>query len=225
MQRRKAILERLDRPIRPWGSAILVIGALLLALSFTVPLWRIGLRAPQYPQGLHLEIYSHKIDGGDNGQHIQEINTLNHYIGMQRIDREHLKDLDWLPFAFGILVLLALRSAAIGTTRSAVDLAVLTTYVSGFALARFYYRLYSYGHDLAPDAPMKIEPFTPVMFGTKQVANFTTSSYPQLGSLFVLLFVAGTFVVAAGHLMERREAKRRQAVPVGPTRTGTPVMP
>ena len=61
--------------------------------------------APQYPQGLTLDIYAHKVEGGRNGADIQEINTLNHYIGMKHLDRAQLSDLDWLPFGFGVLAL------------------------------------------------------------------------------------------------------------------------
>ena len=39
--------------------------------------------APQYPEGLRLHIYAWKLDGGNHGQDIREINVLNHYIGMR----------------------------------------------------------------------------------------------------------------------------------------------
>ena len=149
----------LARPIP--GTTRLALAALVLPLllSFTQPLWRISMQAPQYPDGLTLDIYAYKIEGGNGGQHLQEINTLNHYIGMHSLDREALSDLDWIPFALGVLFILTLRVAAIGNVRSLIDHAVITLYFSLFSFARFVYKLYVLGHDLDPKAPMTIEPF------------------------------------------------------------------
>ncbi len=194
----------LDRPLYGWARVTLLVLVIPLALSFTQPLWRISLRAPQYPAGLWMEIYTHKVEGGKDGQDIKEINTLNHYIGMHKIDRGELSDLDWIPFAVGLLFVLALRCAAIGNIRALIDLAVLTGYVTVFAFGRFIYKLYVFGHNLDPSAPIKVDPFTPAILGTKQVANFTTTSMPQLGSLLVGIFGTGVFVLLAWHLIAGR---------------------
>ncbi len=202
----------LDRPLRDWSRIVLALLVLPLLLTFTKPLWRISLEAPQYPQGLYMDIYPQTLEGGNHGQHISEINELNHYIGMHKIDRAELSDLDWLPFALGALALITLRCAAIGNVRALVDLTVLTSYISLFALGRFAYKLYVFGHNLAPDAAMKIKPFTPAIFGTKQIANFTTHSLPQLGTLFVGTFATGVLVLTLYHLVVgRRDAKRAEA--------------
>ncbi len=202
----------LDRPLYMWARPILLLLVIPLALTMTKPLWKISMTAPQYPDGLYMEIYAHKIEGGNNGQHIKEINTLNHYIGMHKIDRAELSDLDWIPFAIGLLVVLTLRCAAIGNVRSLVDLAVIAGYVGVFAMGKFVYKLYVFGHNLDPDAPIKLEPFTPAIFGTKQIANFTTSSYPQLGSMYIGMFFAGILGLLGWHLIAgRRQAKRAKA--------------
>ena len=201
----------LDRPLYLWARVILLVLVLPLVLTMTQPLWRISMSAPQYPDGLYLDIYAHKIDGGNNGQHIKEITTLNHYLGMHKIDRAELSDLDWIPFALGLLVILTLRCAAIGNVRALVDLAVIAGYIGAFALGKFVYKLYVFGHNLDPTAPIKVEPFTPAIFGTKQIANFSTSSYPQLGSIFIGIFFAGVTGVLAWHLIAGRRAAVRDA--------------
>ncbi len=202
----------LDRPLYMWARPILLLLVIPLALTMTKPLWKISMTAPQYPDGLYMEIYAHKIEGGNNGQHIKEINTLNHYIGMHKIDRAELSDLDWIPFAIGLLIVLTLRCAAIGNVRALVDLAVVAGYVGVFAMGKFVYKLYVFGHNLDPDAPIKLEPFTPAIFGTKKIANFTTSSYPQLGSLYIGMFFAGILGLLGWHLIAgRRQAKRARA--------------
>lgn len=187
--------------------ALLVIP---LALVFTQPLWNISMTAPQYPQGLALDIYAHKVEGGRAGADIQEINTLNHYIGMAPINRAALSDLDWLPFAVGVLFVLTLRVAAIGDVRSLIDLAVVTFYFSLFSLGRFAYKLYVLGHNLDPKAPVDVDPFMPAVFGTKQIANFSVTSLPRLGTVFMALFALGVAAMTVWHLWSgRRDAQRR----------------
>lgn len=213
----KLMLDRfyayLQSPLFLPARGALILLTATLAIAFTQPLWRITLKAPQYPQGLTLDILLYTIRGGNQGQHLQEINTLNHYIGMRPLNRAEFSDLDWLPFAFGALGLLALRVAAIGTVRSLIDLSILTVYTGLFALFRFYYMLYTYGHDLAPDAPMKVTPFSPPALGTKQVANFTISSYPRAGTFLIGIFALGILALLLWHLVAgRRGAVRARTV-------------
>jgi len=183
-------VERLFRlmgePLVARSRVLLALLVVPLALAFTAPLWQMHFVAPQYPDGLELYIYAYTVDGD-----VTEINTLNHYIGMHSIDRSALSDLDWIPFAIGALMLLCLRVAAIGDMRSLVDLTVLFLYFSLFSLARFAYKLYVFGHDLDPKAPFNVDPFTPAILGTKEIAQFTTTSLPDGGSYWMGLFAAG----------------------------------
>jgi hypothetical protein len=202
----------LDRPIRMPARFVLVVLSGVLIASLFWPLWRISMEAPQYPKGLWLDIYASKLEAGNDGQHLTEINTLNHYIGMKAIERTDLVELDYLPFAFGLLVLLTLRTAAVGNIRTLVDLAVLTTYIGLFSLARFYYMLWSYGHQLDPKAALKVDPFMPAFFGQKDVANFSTESWPQAGGILVGVFITGVVLLTLWHLIAGRlQAVRKPA--------------
>jgi copper chaperone NosL len=201
----------LDRPL--YLAARLALAALVipLCLTFTAPLWKISMVAPQYPGGLYMDIYTHKLDGGHDAHDITEINELNHYIGMKPIDRAALTDLDWIPFALGLLALLTLRCAAIGNVRALIDLVVVSGYVATFALARFVYKLWYFGHSLSSDAPIKLTPFTPAVIGKKQVANFAVESWPQAGTWYVAVFLAGVAGIALWHLVAGRRAAVRTA--------------
>lgn len=194
----------LDNTLSPRGKIFLLLLIVPLLVSLVFPLWRISLVAPQYPSGLYMEIFTYKLDGGNNGQHVKEINTLNHYIGMKTLDRAELTDLDWMPFGFGALALLALRVATIGNLRALVDLVVLTWYFSLFSLGRFVFKLYTYGHNLDPRAPIHMDPFMPALFGEKQLANFMTTSYPQAGTFLYGAFVAGISVLLIQQLLAAR---------------------
>lgn len=203
--------EFLSRPLHNNARIVLALLVIPLVMSFKTPLWSISMEAPQYPSGLTLDIYAYKIEGGDEGRNLQEINTLNHYIGMRSLDREALSDLDWIPFALGALAIFALRVAAIGTVSSLVDLVVATGYVSAFAFGRFVYTLYEFGHNLNPRAPVKVPGFMPVVLGTKKIANFTTHSFPALGSYMVGTFAVGIVLVLGFHLLRGRRAAVRDA--------------
>lgn len=189
----------LSEPVRFRTRPLLLALVVPLVFSFTQPLWRISMEAPQYPQGLYLDVYAYRLGAGHDGHDIDEINELNHYIGMQSISRSAFADLDWIPFALGGLAILTLRAAFIGRVGTLVDLSVMTLYVTLFALARFVYWLYVFGHDLDPTAAIDIEPFMPVVIGTKQVANFTTHSWPGWGTAFMAVFGVGIVGLTIWH--------------------------
>jgi hypothetical protein len=76
---------------------------------------------------------------------------------------------------------------------------VLYVYFGLFSLWSFAYKMYWYGHNLAPTASVRVAPFTPPLFGYKKLANFEVYAYPALGSyalaavvvvLLLALFVA-----------------------------------
>ncbi len=188
----RPVIRSFDRFLRRPPSAAariaLVMAAVALGVSLFFPFWTISLVAPQYQEGLTLHIHAHKLEAGNGGQDLHEINGLNHYIGMKPLQEADFVEMKWVPFALGVFVLLALRAAAIGTVRGVIDLLVLYLYFTAFSLGSFYYRLYTYGHQLDPKAPVRMEPFTPVMIGRQQIANFEQSSFPDTGAIFLGLF-------------------------------------
>jgi copper chaperone NosL len=189
--RLSALHRTLDRPVSFTGRLLLLAGVLTLVVGATLPLWRIRLVAPQYQEGLSLDMYAFRIVAGNKGQDLHEINTLNHYIGMRAVAPQDFLELKILPLAVGGFALLALRAAAIGTIVNVVDLAVMFVYFGAFSMGSFAYRLYSYGHALDPKAPMKVEPFMPVVIGQQQIANFVQTSIPLAGT-----FCMGAFLIA-----------------------------
>jgi copper chaperone NosL len=201
--------ERLNRTLaRPVGGGprLLVVGAaLLLVAVYFFPLWNMTMFAPQYPEGLRLDIYSYKLVGGNNGQDIPEINILNHYIGMRDLATDDFTEFKWLPFTVGVLGLLYLRAAVMGTVGGLLDTLVLNLYFSIFALWSFGYRMYSYGHNLSPTAAVKVAPFMPPMFGGKQLANFEVYSYPQAAAYAMAL---SSLMLAAAVVIAWRQARR-----------------
>ncbi len=208
--------QLLDRTTRWLGRSIdikprvmLVGAALLLVAIYVLPLWNMTMFAPQYPEGLRLDIYSYKLDGGNAGQDLKEINLLNHYIGMRDLTTDDFTEFKWMPFVIGALGLLFLRAAVHGTMAQLIDVTVLSLYFSAFSLWSFAHKLYSYGHSLAPTASVKVPPFMPPLFGFKQLANFEVYSYPAAGSYAIgaaVLLVLAALVVAWRDLRASRTA-------------------
>lgn len=199
-------LERLNRfldaPLDVVPRVLLVIAFLCLVPTYLAPLYNMTMFAPQYPDGLRLDIYSYKLVGGNDNQDVKEINVLNHYIGMKDLVTEDFTEFKWLPFAIGIFGLLFLRAAVLGKTTHLVDVLVLYLYFGAFALWSFAYKMYQYGHNLDPKAAVRVEPFMPPLFGFKKLANFEVYSYPQLGS-YALGVVA--VVLLAALVLARRQ--------------------
>ena len=166
-----------------------LLGGLLLVPALALPLWSLTLVSNQFPEGLVLKIYGHKLEGvkTQNRDDLKEINALNHYIGMQPLREEDFTEFKWIPFVIGGTLLLALRAVVLGKMSKLTDLLVLFSYFGLFSLWSFYDKLYMYGHDLDPTAAVKVDPFTPPMFGHQTMANFEVYSYPSIGSLFMVL--------------------------------------
>ncbi len=100
---------------------MLLLAAVLTAAIYLFPLWTLTMFAPQYPDGLRLDIYSYKLEGGNNGQDVKEINLLNHYIGMKDLAEQDFTEFKWMPFVVGALGLLFLRAAVHGTVGHLLD--------------------------------------------------------------------------------------------------------
>lgn len=195
----------LKRPLNLASRLLLVAAAGLIVASFFFPLWKMHLFAPQYEEGLALYIYSYKIEGGGlQGSDLAEINNLNHYIGMKPLQKADFVEMQWMPFVFGLIILLLLRAAVFGEMANVVDVFTLFSYFGVFSIGSFYYRLYVYGHQLDPMAPMKIEPFTPLLIGSKQIANFMQHSYPEAAAY--LQIGAVLCVVLAGWISRKEVA-------------------
>ena len=104
-----------------------------------------------------------------------------------------------------VLLVLAASSAfaqfetasVLGTVKELVDATMVFAYFGAFSLWSFASRLYRYGHELAPGAPVKVDPFMPPLFGYQQIANFEVYSYPKAGS-YLLFGVALLLAVALG---------------------------
>jgi hypothetical protein len=198
-----------ELPLSLKSRVLILIAVLILVPSFWFPLWNMSFYSNQYPDGLVLHIYSYQLEGGKtpNRDDLREINSLNHYIGMRPLLESDFSEFTWVPLVIGLLMILALRAMVLGKMSNLVDVFVLFTYFGLFSMWSFYHRLYMYGHNLDPTASIKVQPFTPPFFGTKQIANFTVQSYPGLASYALFAFAALLLVAILLSAQRTKEAR------------------
>ncbi len=184
----------LNKRIEGKYRLLLLGSAVLYIFAFFLPLWRITLDAPQYPESLGMYIYINKVTG-ESKHDLQNINILNHYIGMKAIDNDAISELKYMPYFLGFLV--ALGFAAYAYPRRWVSVAVLITIIfMGIAgLTDFYLWEYDYGHNLNPEAPIIIPgmSYQPPLIFCQQLLNITACSFPYVGSIAIL---AGALMTA-----------------------------
>ncbi|MCZ2443979.1 MAG: nitrous oxide reductase accessory protein NosL [Flavobacteriales bacterium] len=174
----------------------LFIGAILMAVAIYQPIWRIELDAPQYPEGLMMQIYANKLAGD-----VEIINGLNHYIGMATLHSENFIEFTVLPYIlWGFVVLLAL-AGIIGNKKFFYTLFALLVIFGIVSMIDFWRWEYDYGHNLNPDAPIQVpgQAYQPPLFGFKKLLNFGAFSVPDIGGL---LIVGAGFLMAIGLFIE-----------------------
>ncbi len=160
---------------------LIVTGLFLGSLYF--PMWQIDLDAPQYPEGLVLKLHAHKI-GGD----VEIINGLNHYIGMATLHTENFIEFKILPYIIGAFGLFALLAALIAKRKVVVALFIAFLLFTILAGVDFYRWNYEYGHNLDPNAAIKVPgmSYQPPLIGYKQLLNFGAYSVPDSGGWMLI---------------------------------------
>jgi copper chaperone NosL len=192
--------------VRKSSRITLALSALALAAGFFLPLWSISLEAPQYPEGIGMLIEVNTISG-QRPHDLDNINKLNHYIGMKSIEPDAIRELDWMPWILGFLILAGLAGAALGRRWMLFAWLGLLGAVGVAGMVDFWLWGYDYGHNLDPMAAIKVPGMTyqPPLIGSKALLNFVAYSWPALGGLIVI--GAGAITGVAGFFEIRR--KRR----------------
>ena len=209
-----------QKPEAPWLIAAIIAGVLLVATLF-VPLWRMELVAPQYPEGLTMRAYGYKFVDEPSSRYddIREINGLNHYIGMKPI-KEVTEMKLFIPGVIALAFGTVLAPFVKWQRRWFRLLIVLGFWTMPlFFIADLQYWLYNYGHSLDPKAALTMDPFTPKVIGETKVWNFHSKTGFEIG--FYMLVVAAltvTLVPAMPALLRRLRAatpSRRRAGEAG----------
>jgi len=186
----------------------IVLAAVSLAFlgAYVLPVWRITLEAPQYPEGLGMLIWINTITG-DKPHDLDNINGLNHYIGMAEIIPESIPELSLMPGILGFMIVLGLVFAGLGRRKLLFIWLGLMILLAVAGLADFWKWTYEYGHNLDPTAAIKVPgmAYQPPVLGSKMLLNFKANSWPALGGW---ILIVGTGFVTIASWLEIRAGRR-----------------
>lgn len=184
----------------------MIIGSLLLLGLFKFPLWNIMLGAPQYPDPLGMNIYIQGIQGVQEFD-IQNINGLNHYIGMRTIPKaEDMWEFEVFPLVIGIMVGLGVIIGLLGffgkvSYKWFLGWFILMSVLGIMGMYDFNQWLIDYGTNLDPRAIMKLEnldgtpmSYKPPLLGYQKMLNFDVDSWPATGAYMIFVGMMLTVV-------------------------------
>ena len=191
--------------MRTSSRILSAVAAVLLVLPFFRPLWHIGLLAPQYPEGIGLYIWINTVTG-EKPQDLDSINGLNHYIGMKAIHPDAIPELRFMPVLIGALIVIGLATAVLGKRPLLYLWTGCFALLAVAGLADFWKWGYDYGHNLDPTAAIRVPgmAYQPPLIGSKQLLNFTATSWPASGGLATIVAL---LLVVAATLMEWRRPR------------------
>lgn len=174
------------------SKGALTLSAICLIITLFVPLWRIELDAPQYPEGLVLLIYTNNLGGN-----VDIINGLNHYIGMETLHAKNFIEFTILPYIIGGFALLALVALFIKKKVGLYIWFIAFVLFGIISMVDFWRWEYNYGHNLNPNAAIIVPgmAYQPPLIGFKQLLNFGAYSIPDMGGW--LIITAGLLVLIA----------------------------
>jgi copper chaperone NosL len=214
------LLSSQELPMPRAARWLVAVASLAVLGVFAFPLWRVTLEAPQYPEGIGMLIHVNGVTGV--GEHdLNNINGLNHYIGMARIEPESIPELRYMPWIAVTIAVTGVLVALAGSRRIYIGWASIVIATLAAGVYDFWKWEYSYGHNLSPDAAIRIPGLTyqPPLFGSKQILNFVAHSYPDIGGW--MLIAAG---VTIGSVLLYLVIVRRDSTSVA-VRTSRAVMP
>ena len=189
------------------SKILIIIAALMVMLTFVFPLWYIDLEAPQYPEGIGLQIWINQIVG-QNPHDLANINGLNHYIGMKEIEPESIPELKIMPYLMIFMMLFGLMAGISGKRTLVYTWILLFIIMAAIGMYDFYMWEYDYGHDLNPLAAIKIPgmAYQPPLIGSKRLLNFNAISMPHIAT-YILAFVV--ILAAAALVIDIKVKKKR----------------
>jgi len=171
----------------------------------TAPIWYVALEAPNYPKESFpngIPVYYH-FDGFSGDVH--EMETINHFIGMDPMERGAPYLRAAAPYALVWLAVIMVLFILYPNSRLLTWLMLIPVALPIIFVGFYSYWLYWFGHHMHEWGAFKIKPFTPTVFGDGKVAQFTTHSYPTIG-FWLLVAIAVLSLLA---VVSRKKAMKQ----------------
>jgi copper chaperone NosL len=176
----------MKQPLNKVSRILIALCSVALVSSYFTPLWQILMWAPQYPEGLEMKIWINDLSGN-----VRIISALNHYIGMRTIEVSMFPEFGYMIYIVGIIIIIGFLTVLINKRWTLLIFFCSIAAAGLGALIDFYLWGYDYGHNLNPEAPIKVPgmSYQPPLIGTKQLLNFTAFSGPDVGG-WIFIFAA-----------------------------------
>lgn len=200
------------------AGIIMIVGSLLLLGLFKFPLWNIVLGAPQYPDPLGMNIYIDGIQGVEEFD-LQNIDGLNHYIGMKTIPKaEEMWEFSIFPKVILGMAILGALIGVLGFLKKVsynyfLGWLILMSVLGVMGMYDFNNWLTDYGGNLDPNAIIKVTmpdgspmSYKPPLIGYKKLLNFDVDSWPHIGGY--LMFVGMGLTLVAYWVGRKASLKR-----------------
>ncbi len=205
------------------ASILMILGSLMLLGLFVFPLWNIQLGAPQYPEPLGIDIYINGLVGQEEFD-IQNIDGLNHYIGMKTLPKpEDMWEFQYFPVIVMGMVILGVLIGIMGFAGKAnsywfLGWFLLMSVLGILGIYDFNLWLIDYGTNLDPHAILKLQnpdgtpmSYKPPLIGHRKLLNFDAYSYPALGGYTTGL---GLFLTFLAFLIGRKLKTPQKAMTI-----------
>ena len=201
-------------PIPNWIRILLTLSGLSLIAVLFVPMWRIDLDAPQYPEGLRMLIYPNKLGGS-----VDIINGLNHYIGMKTLHTQDFIEFTLLPYFILFFAFFFVLTAIIRNRKLMYTLFFSFVSFGIIAMVDFWRWEYNYGHNLNPEAAIIVPgmAYQPPLIGYKQLLNFAAFSIPDIGGWIFITAGAILLLVVSVDFVKSRKFRKLNSVAVAAT--------
>lgn len=199
------------------SSLLMIIGSILLLGLFVYPLWNIKLRAPQYPEGLAMDIYINDIQGVKKND-LANIDMMNHYVGMRPIPKpEDMWEFSVFPIVVGGMGALGILLGVLGFAGKVKPNAflgwlILMGVLGILGMYDFNAWLLDYGSNLDPKAAIRLldengnlMTYKPPLMGYQKMLNFDVWSYPATGAYGMF---AGMGLIFLAWIVGLKEVKK-----------------
>ena len=208
------------------ASILMIIGPLFLLGLYVFPLWTIMLGAPQYPEPLGMNIHVDGIKGVSEFD-IQNIDGLNHYIGMRTLPKpEDMWEFSTFPIIIGFMVALGVLIGLMGffakiNYKWFIGWFVLMSILGVLGMYDFNAWMVDYGTNLDPNAIMKLTnpdgtpmSYKPPLFGHTKMLNFDVTSLPSTGAW--MMFAGMMLTVVAFFMGKKAWQPKSKTYPAKP---------
>ncbi len=181
-------------------TVLMLAAAIVLFVSTFFPYWHMDMDAPQYPRGLEMTIFVNRVEGD-----VQEVDTLNHYIGMRPLSEAGELERSMSVIAIGALGMLIIAAIFIHNPCALLLTWPVLLYPAIF-LFDLWYWMQDFGLNLDDSAPLSniIEPFVPPLIGEGKIAQFTTYASWESG---LWMSMGASVLIALGIFFHRRAYK------------------